>query len=543
MTSPDADWNPPPLTRRHLMAVGSSGLATALAGCLSFPGLNQEEEPDVLRFGLPQPPLTLDPLARHDSAAALVVRQVAESLYRYDPRMEVVPLLAVGPPEVSRGGRRWIVDLAPNATFQGDSPVVADDVVYSVREARRRGTAGAGSFQMLDQVVRIDDRTVQFDLAYDFGGFEDSLMMPIVPAPGSPVREVTEAGGTLEVDDPTRNLLGSGPFVLGDTGQDGSIRLVSRDEYWRTDSTGVAELEFRVIPEDTKRIVTLRGEEIDATQSVPPSVWQTLVDLEDVNLSSVAGYGYGYLAFNCAQGPTSHPEVRRAIDHAVDFQEVIASALGPSGTRIYGPVPAPIAREWSFPTDEWRAVRQEPDIERARSLLEESEAVPADWRCRIITPPGQTRHTICEAVVDGVQETGFEAEVKNLDWPTFRETYITGNSTDYDAYCFEMIAGPDPDGIMYPLFGPNAPGVTDGTYYRDVTEAVVRGRRESERGDRQAAYEEAAQRILEDVVHIPLFTRRQSIAKRSYVEGVTPHPSAGALLARGEFDINVDDPE
>lgn len=542
MTSPDTDQNTSQVTRRHLLATGGLGLGSALAGCLSLSGGNSEN-PDVLRFALPQPPVTLDPLARHDSAAALVVRQVAESLYRYNRQMQVTPLLAAGPPEVGRGGRRWIVELLPSATFQGDSTVVADDVVYSVREARRRGLAGAGSFQMLDQVVRIDDRTVQFDLAYDFGGFEDSLMTPIVPAPGSPAREATETGGTQDVDDSTRNLLGSGPFALGDTGQDGSIRLVSRDEYWRGDPAGISELEFRVIPEDTKRIVTLRGEEIDATQSVPPSVWQTLEDLEDVTLSSVAGYGYAYLAFNCAQGPTSHPDVRRAIDYAVNFEEVITNALGPSGTHIHGPLPAPITERWSFPTDKWRAIRAGLDIDRARSLLEDSEAVPPEWTFRIITPPGRIRHTICEAVVEGVQETGFEAEVVDLDWPTFRETYTTGNSTDYDAYCFEVIAGTDPDGIMYPLFGPNAPGMTDGTYYRDATEAVVRGRRESERGDRRGAYEDAAHRILEDVVHIPLFTRRQSVAKRSYVAGVTPHPSGGALLVQGDFNINVDDRE
>lgn len=540
----DADAFDQPVSRRMLLGAGTAALGVGVSGCTSLPFTDEEEpEPTVLRFALPKPPRTLDPLSRHDTAAALVVRQVAEGLYRYNRQMSMEPLLAATPPELSRDGRRWVVELAEDARFDGDRPVRATDVEYSLTEARQRGLAGAGFFEMLDQVDTIDERTLQFDLAYGYQGFADSLMVPIVPSPEE--APTTEDEATLEAAaaDPTASLVGSGPFTVDEVTAEGDIRLERTEDYWRGDPDGVDIIEFPIIPDDTKRIVTLRAQEIGATQTVPPSVWETLEDLEEVALESVPGYGYQYVAFNCNEGPTTDPEVRVAIDHAVDFDDVVETAIGPTGRRIYGPLPKPIATDWALPTEEWQGMRRELDRDRARTLLEQSDAVPPDWTFKIITPPDQTRVAICEAIVEGVRESGFEATVERLDWSTLRETYRTGRAADYNAYCLGMIAGRDPDGILYPLFGPGAAGVTDGTYYREATEAVIEGRRAYDRDDRRNAYERAAAAVLGDIVHIPLFTRRQSVATRSYVTDVGPHPSDGATLVGDEFTVPVDDPE
>lgn len=544
MSPVDVDLPDQPISRRTLLGTGGAALGVALSGCTTFPFSNDEEEaPTVLRFALPKPPRTLDPLSRRDTAAALVIRQVAEGLYRYDRGMSIEPLLAAGSPEISRDGRRWVVEIDDGARFDAERAVRATDVEYSVREARRRGTAGAGSLEMLDDVTTIDELTVQFDLAYGYQGFNESLRIPVVPSPeGEPT---TEDAGTLEAaaTDPTAALVGSGPFSVDKITEEGDIRLERSEDYWQGEPAAVDAIEFPVISDDTKRIVTLRAQEVDATQDVPPSVWETIRDLEDVTLESVSGYGYHYFAFNCNEGATTDPEVRVAIDHAVDYDEVVETAVGPTGRRIYGPLPKPITTDWVFPSDDWRGMRRELDRDRARTLLEQSDAVPPDWEFRIIAPPDQTRVNICEAIAEGVRETGFEATVERLDWPTMRATYTTGRAADYNAYCLGTISGRDPDGILHPLFGPGAAGVTDGTYYRDATEAVLEGRRATDREDRRNAYERVAAAVLGDIAHIPLFTARQSIATRPYVSDVGPHPSDGATLVGGEFNIAVDDSE
>lgn len=540
----DADVSEQTISRRTLLGSGGAAIGVALSGCASFPFPDDEDgTPTVLRFALPKPPRTLDPLSRQDTAAALVVRQVAEGLYRYNRGMSIEPLLAATAPEISRGGRRWVVEIDDSARFDADRVVNATDVEYSMREARRRGTAGARSLEMLEEVSAIDERTVQFDLAYGFQGFSESLRLPIVPAPEED--PTTEDAGTIQAaaTDPTAALVGSGPFSVEEVTEEGDIRLERAEDYWQGKPAAVDAIEFPVVPDDTKRIVTLRAQEIDATQDVPPSVWQTIVDLEDVSLESVAGYGYHYFAFNCQEGATADPEVRVAIDHAVDFDEVVEAAVGPTGRRIYGPLPRPITTDWAFPRDEWRGMRRELDRDRARTLLEQSDAVPPEWEFRIIAPPDQTRVTICEAIAEGVRETGFEATVERLDWPTMRATYHTGRAADYNAYCLGTIAGRDPDGILFPLFGPGASGVTDGTYYRDATEAVIEGRRATDREDRRRAYEQVAGAVLGDIAHIPLFTPRQSIATRQYVSDVGPHPIDGAILVGGDFNVAVDDTE
>lgn len=540
MAPPESDRGDGP-TRRRVLAAGSTGLGAALAGCASLPLVGEEPDPSVLRFALPMPPRTLDPLARQDPAAALVIRQVAEGLYRFDRSMAIRPLLASGPPEVTRGGRRWVVELASSATFDGGRPVTAEAVQHSFRTARRRGRGGAGHLAMVERVSALDDHTVQFDLSYPYDAFELSLMTPIVPVPEDLSPDAPAGTPTGASADPAARLVGSGPFAVDRSTTQGPLRLVAREDYWRDAGPEVDVLEFPVIPEDTKRIVTLKAQEIGATQHVPPAVWETLDGLEDVSMAHTDGYGYFYLAFNCNAGPTTDPDVRAAIDYAVDVDAAVEEAVGPSGAPIPGPVPAPIAEAWSFPTDSWAAMRRGRNLERTRSLLEENDAVPDDWELRLIVPPDESRVLICEQVAEGIREAGYAATVDRLDWPTFRETYTTGDPADYHVYCLGEIAGTDPDGIFYPLFGPDAAGLTDGTYYEGATEAVVRGRQQADRQDRREAYEDAAAAILGDTVHIPLFTRRQSVAKRTNVRDVAPHPTEGAVLSGEGFSVAIDD--
>jgi peptide/nickel transport system substrate-binding protein len=540
MPPPESDRGDGP-TRRRVLAAGSTGLAGALAGCGALPFAGEEPDPDVLRFALPMPPRTLDPLARQDPAAALVVRQVAEGLYRYDRDMAIRPLLASGPPEVTRTGLRWVVEISPEATFDGGKPVTAEAVQHSFRTARQRGRGGVAHLDMVERVSRIDDRTVQFDLAYPYDAFELSLMAPIVPVPEDASPNAPAGSPTGASADPAADLVGSGPFAVDRSTTEGPLRLVARSDYWRQAGPGVDAIEFPVIPEDTKRIVTLKAQEIGATQHVPPAVWETLDGLEDVSMTHTDGYGYSYLAFNCNAGPTTDPDVRTAIEHAIDVDTVVEEAVGPSGVPIAGPLPAPIAEAWSFPTDTWASMRRSRDIDRARRLLEDSDAISPDWELRLIVPPDESRETICEAVAEGIREAGYAATVQRLDWPTFRETYTTGDPSDYHVYCLSQIAGTDPDGLLYPLFGPGAAGQTEGTYYEGATEAVARGRRRTDRQDRRAAYEDAAAAILGDTAHIPLFTRRQSVAKRATVRDVAPHPTEGAVLSGEGISVAIDD--
>lgn len=524
----DADLEPS-LRRRAFLGGAAASLTSGLAGCSRLLGGGSGER--RIRIGLSRPPSTLDPLADLDPAASLIVGQVTEGLYRYSRRLEIVPQLAAGLPEQTRGGRRWTVPISEAATFADGTPVTAEAVVQTVQRTRQRSGPESMRWSMVDAVSAIDDQTVQFDLTYAFDGFIESLFAPIVP----PLDRSSADPWTTDAPVP---LVGSGPFRYDSTTEDGAHQLKHTGNYWGSSSPAVDSLEFAVFTDDTRRVVALRGREVQVALDVPSAVWSTLEDVESLSFDDVPGYDYVFLGCNCAAGPTADVDVRRALHHLIDVDAVVETAVGESAARVYGPLPAPITRAWDFPRSDWQAYDRDRDIAAAGRLLDESSAVTADWDATFLVPPDDARETVCNAIAEGLLDLGYGATVRRVDWETFRDLRVTGDPEEYNVYCGGIIGGRDPDSVLLPLFGPLAAGETEGTHYQGATDAVARGRRAETRQKRRDAYEVGIQAVLADVAHIPLFTRHQSVATQNDVEAVNPHPTDGAVIGeKGPTDV------
>jgi len=518
------DW---PLTRRAFVGTAS---AAAIAGCLD---VDIGDDLTRLEFVTARPPLTLDPFQVGDAGSAHVVNQVVEGLYEYDTDLELVPKLAMGSPEVSRSGSRYVVPIDDAAAFPGGDPVEAADVVHSFTAPRADPTPAGRQMTMIADVSAIDVQTVQFDLSYPYPAFPSVLTSYVVPRdlPAVPDAEQTEA--------PTARLVGSGPFEFDTRLDDGGVRLTNRGNYWDDPSPAIDGVEFRPVPEGTKRVITVKTSEADVIDEIPPAVWDTLTGLDTVNLASTAGLGYYYLGFNCRDGPAADPRVREAIDYAVDLDRAVADAVDPLGDRLYAPVPDQVADAWSFPTEEWATIPHDRDIDRAATLLDESDAVPPDWEATLIVPPDDTREQLCEAVAAGIRAAGYRARVDRLDWQTFADTYTRGDPTAYDAYCLGWIDAPDPDRYLHPLFGPQAAGRTDGTYYTAVADILQAARETPDPAERRTHYLQAIETLLTDRAHLPLYTHPQTLGMVTAVEDIGTHPLDGFVLVGHGYNVTI----
>lgn len=527
MTDDDSTLQRWPLTRREFVGATS---ATALTGCF---GIDIGDDPETLEFAVARPPLTLDPLTVPDAGSAHIVNQVVEGLYGYDSDLTLEPVLAADTPTVTRNGRRYIVPIDTDAHFPDGDPVTAGDVIHSYTAPRTHNSPVGDRFEMIDDITALGDRTVRFDLAYPYQPFPSVLTWYVVNQTAFP--EMADAPSER---DATR-LVGSGPFNFDSRLEDGGVRLTRSDTYWQDPEPAVDAVEFRHIPDGTKRVVTVKASEADVIDEIPPPVWETLTDLDSVSLTGTPGLGYYYLGFNCHAGPTTDPQVREAIDYAVDLDAVVAEHATPIGDRIHAPVPHQVSAAWTFPTEDWAAIPHDRDIDRAAELLDASDAVPPDWEARIIVPPDDTREQICDAIADGIRATGYRARVDRLDWRTFADTFTTGDSTDYNAYCLGWIDAPDPDRYLHPLFGPRAAGRTDGTYYTAVAETVRAARETDSESARRIRYIDAIDTLLTDRAHLPLYTIQQTLGMVDRVQGMGPDPLDGFILVGDGYNVTI----
>lgn len=514
--------------RRILQGAGAVGLA-GLAGCFSSfsapdsgNGNNSSggdgDKGGKLKFAQVKSPVEFDPIVLNDVPSDQIASLVFDQLYSFDKGgTDLVPQIAAKQPEVEKGGKRYIIEIEKNATFQNGNPVTSEDVKYSFLAPVREQTENAGDFTSIDTAETIDDSTVQFDLKYPFGAFSSYLATDIVP---KKVREKNKEKFN------TKQPIGAGPFTFENWKEGDFVRLKRWDEYWGKPKPNLAEIEFVPVEEGTTRITTLKTGDNDIVEEIPPKSWNTVKNIQNASINAVPGVGYFYLAFNCKKGPTADPTVREAIDYTFSMDQAVSNFVEPTGIRQYSPLPEALATEWDMPVKKWKKIPHDKDIDKAKSMLDSSDSVPDDWNAKIIVPPDDKREQLGITVGNGLKEAGYNASVQRLDWGAFLDRYVTGDPKDYNMYTLGWSGSPDPDSFMYFLFAQKEEGVGNGTYYRNdqVDSAIMNARRSTNRGKRRKLYEQAITTLLEDRAHLPAYNLKNSFGVKNYVKDFTAHP-------------------
>jgi peptide/nickel transport system substrate-binding protein len=492
-----------------------------------------------LRIALVKSPLEFDPIVLNDVPSDQVAQNVFEGLYGYDESTGLVPVLADGEPEVSSGGTTWTVALNDGATFSNGDPVTSEDVAYSFNAPVEEETENAAELNMIDD-VEAGDGEVVFNLKFPFGSFAHTLAWPIVPMS---VREEDRDAFN------TQQPVGSGPFVFDDWQEGNYVRLSRNEDYWGEPMPNLSELEMVPVEEATTRVTTLRNGENDVIEEIPPKQYPVVRGINDASIDEVPGIGYFYLAFNCAEGPTTDPRVREAVDYTFSMDQAVSSFVEPTGIRQYSPFPASISEDWDFPVDEWQQIPHEKDIGAAESLFEEA-GVPTDYQWKIIVPPDDKREQIGVTVSNGLKEAGFDnVSIQRLDWGAFLDKYTTGDPNEYNMYTLGWSGTPDPDAFTYFLLGrtDDVLGVTNGTYWGDNSEAgrtaaqqFVQARESADREERRQLYIEATTTALEERAHLPAYNLKNSFGVKDYVSDFASHPVDSFHIASNHNNVSVD---
>ena len=538
--------------RRLLQGLGGAGLA-GLAGCSGGNGNGNGSTPTdtstssggqgstsgTLNLAQAKAPIEFDPVVLNDVPSEEVSMLIFEGLYRYGPGTEVKPEMAKGDPEVSKGGKRWVVQLKDGPKFQNGDPVTVEDVKYSFEAPVKEETENASELNMIDTITKVDESTVQFDLKYAYGAFSNTLTWAIVP------KAVREKG---KKKFSKQNPLGSGPFKLVEFQQGNHVTLERWDGYWGTPKPNLKRIKMVPITEPTTRITSLKTGENDVVKTIPPKLYSTVKGLGNATIEEVPGIGYFYLAFNCKEGPTANPKVREAVDYCFDMDSAVANYVEPTGVRQYSPLPEVIAKDWNMPLNEWKKIPHGKDISSAKKLFDEA-GVEKSYSWKILVPPDKKREQIGISVANGLKEAGFKnASVQRLDWGAFLEKYNTGDSNDYNMYTLGWAGTPDPDAFTYYLFGrtEDTLGVTNGTYYgansedgKRVAKKFLQARKSTDRSKRKQLYQSAITTLLQDRPHLPAYNLKNSFGVRDNVKNFHAHPVDSFHLATPEHNVRV----
>ena len=322
------------MRRRDLLKAGLGA-----AGALAAPRIVGAAAANKLVF-VPTSDLTvLDPVVTFNRPTRNYAYLVFDTLYGLDTSWQPQPQMVAGH-EVEDDGLTWLLKLRDGLRFHDKEPVLATDVVASIRRFAPRIPFASALMAATEELSASDDHTVKFRLKRPFPHLPLALA-----GPGGTVPVIMpERLAATSAYQPVAEIVGSGPFrFLKDEHISGAQAAFARFELYRprdakgpggavgfTSGPKVAHferVEWLTLDAFSAQGALSRGE-VDWWES--PS--RDLADMvaRDRNLTLVSHYmpAMGILRFNQLYPPFDKPEARRALLGAVDQAEAMTAVAG-----------------------------------------------------------------------------------------------------------------------------------------------------------------------------------------------------------------------
>jgi peptide/nickel transport system substrate-binding protein len=318
------------MRRRDLLKAGI-GAAAALAA----PRVGGAAAAKTLVVAPTADLVVLDPVLTFNRQTRNYAYLVFDTLYGLDTSWQAQPQMVEGH-EVDDDGLTWLLHLRDGLRFHDNEPVLAKDVVASIRRFAVRVPFASALMAATDELSAADDRTVKFRLKRPF----PHLPMALAGPGGTVPAIMPERLAATSPHQPVKEVVGSGPFrFLSEEHISGAKAAFARFEQYRPRGNGTPGFTSgpKVAYFDRVEFLTLDGFSAQAALSAGEIDWwespsRDLADLvaRDRNVMLISHYmpAMGILRFNQLYPPFDKPEVRRALLGVVDQAEAMTAVAG-----------------------------------------------------------------------------------------------------------------------------------------------------------------------------------------------------------------------
>ena len=384
-------------------------------------------------------PSTLNYIEQTTEDERQVLALIYEPLIEFDRNLQPAPGVATRW-RIEDGGKTYVLDLDPRATFSDGKPVRASDVVFTLHRILDGSSPQFGSwFDGLDRekTNAMGDSTVRVVFDQPRAGRLHAFNIGVLPE-------------HVFAKKPKAPPLGSGPYVLRRRERGRSILLERRDDYWR-EKPHIASVLFRTIADDAVAWNAVQRGDVDVSR-VNNDVWSRAkddrllkrkIEFHDVWLNS-----YNAFLWNLADPLFEDARVRRALAMCFDRQGVIDRLYEGQARPVSGP----------FTPDQWA---NNPDIVPIEFNVQGAAALlaSAGWRdanddgvlerdgkpfeFEILIPAGNAASAGQSQVLQGALATiGVRAGIRPMDDAAYFETVL---GRDFQAAFLAVVNEPDPD--------------------------------------------------------------------------------------------------
>lgn len=486
---------------------------TAAVGMVLLPSalMTQAAEKPQIVVDLVNEPSTLDPQLQWNPDSYFVYRNIFDNLVTRDNSGKIVPEIAISWKSLS--DTKIAFTLRSDVTFHDGTPLTAEDVAFSVNRIidPKLASPQLSQFAKIAKAEVSGDHEVTLTLKTAYPALLAQLTkLSIVP------EHVVQAVGNQAF-----NLapVGSGPykFVKWDRGV--SVTLVRNDHYWGTKGP-FEQAVFRAVPDASTRLADLQAGVADFARALTSDQAAQLQGSQSVKALPVLTERMAFIRVNPNKPPFDNLKLRQALAYAIDKDGITQGILGGFDKPV-AQMMTPAHFGWS---DKITGLPYDPG--KAKALIAGAGKPPKFQ----LTIGAFFDQRVAEAVLQELQEVGFDVDITQVDTPTFLQLIQKGpNDAPALAISTNSCACQDADGVLNYLF--HSGSTWSITTSPDLDALLDEAGSSSDESRRLADYEKISQFVADQIPAVPLY-QMDAIYGASKALNFQPTPNESFFLNR-----------
>ncbi len=450
---------------------------------------------------------SLDPHRTTTTLSWQIFDQVYDTLLAFNDEGEVVGNLAKEW-TVSDDGLEVTFVLNPDILCHDGTAFDANDVKYTAERAisDENPSVTKGAWGPIQSVDVVDDQTVKFSFNQPFGAFISFMADPFSS-------QICNSAESLGDDFGVTAAVGSGPWKLVSWTKGDEIVLEKNADYQNfgrpienPGSPYLDQLIIKQIPEPQTRLAGLQTGELQVIAEPPLEELDTIRADDSLDLYVAEKTGQNvFFEFTISRPPFDDIRARQAVAYAIDPDAAIDLVFGDVVKREKCTVARGVlGNDQDFCAEHG----YEYNPEKAQALLAELGYGPEKpLEVTMMTWVGGNREKMVQVFQSQLTQVGIKTNIETMDIGTMNARVKQENekADTKSKSTFDMMgwAWYDPD-ILHQLW--HSPGAYSGYQTKELDSLLDQTRTLVDPEKRLAAVQAVQKHLLENAVHVPLYT-------------------------------------
>ncbi|MAM57495.1 MAG: ABC transporter substrate-binding protein [Salinicola sp.] len=411
----------------------------------------------------------------------------------------------------------------------------ADDVIWTFERQMDENNPyyklANGSFEyfnsmsmgeLIKSIEKVDDHTVKFVLTQPNAPFVANLAMDFASIHSKEYEQQLLDEGKPELAN--QQPIGTGPFQFVNYREDAAIRYQANPDYFRGKQP-IDNLVFAITSDAQVRYQKLMAGECQVMPFPNPSDVEEMQQNDDINVLEEAGLNVAYLAYNTQMAPFDKPEVRKALNMAINKQAIIDAVFQGAGQVAKNPIPPSM---WGY-NDAIQDDQYDPD--KAKQMLEDAgvENLKMNiWAMPVQRPYMPNARRTAELMQSDLSKVGVDAQIVTYEWGEYLKR---SSDTKRDGAVILGWTGDngDPDNFLGVLLGCDGVGGANRSQwcYKPFDDLIQKARTLDSQEERAKLYEQAQEIFKEQAPWDTLAHSTVFMPLRKEVTGYKIDPLGG----------------